>query len=181
MNKDGVLRLSTVLFVSLCMPASVSAHTRPVRLCIALPAGGAAFAQIGQEELTISLIAKQKAAVFVVPVKLKEASSAAEAFDEARQRQCEYAVLTDISLKELATWSRPLKEIGPFVDAPYFRLQMEYKVYRVDDLQIIGRGSVVSDGLNYIQDVVSVATDHLSPRILRDVNRAGANASKQRP
>ena len=56
MNKDGVLRLSTVLFVSLCMPASVSAHTRPVRLCIALPAGGAAFAQIGQEELTISLI-----------------------------------------------------------------------------------------------------------------------------
>ena len=180
MTKRTLLRLSITLFAFLCLPASVSSHTRSVRLCIARTSGGSTFGQIGQEELTNSVIAKQKPAVFIIPVKLK-APSAAEIFDEARQSHCEYVVMTEIFLDEISTWSRPVMGTAAFFNVPYFRLQMAYKVYRLGDLKSIGRGSVASDGLNQIQDVVHKATDRLSRRILTDVNRAGVEASKQQP
>ena len=180
MMGNATLRFSIALFVFGCLPASLSAHQRLVRLCIALPSGGEAFSQIGQYELTNSLLAKQKAAIFIVPVKLK-ALSGPDAFVEAGGNHCEYVVLTEISLKEFSTWSRPVMQTGWFWNAPYLRIQMEYKLYRLDDLESVGSGSAVVDGLNHIQDVVYNATDHLSRTILKDVNTAGMKRLNPKP
>jgi len=153
----------------LCLPAFAVSPTKFVRVCVGMPSGDSAFGRTGQDELVTLLVAGKKGRN-IIPIKL-QAQSGAEAFDEARPYGCRYLVLFAINLVEISTWRRLDETIRNYTDAMYFRIEVAFTLYRLDGSGRIDSGSLVVDGLRRVEDVVSLATDHLSSRITRDLNK----------